>query len=83
MNWECCIVDIILGFIWDIIIVLMIYDYWVWAQSQGSKLSIETFWESIFKNLLNKIPGNLQKMFVNNETEINYWIRLLIFHDNR
>ena len=28
---------IFLGFIWDICIVLMIYNYWVWAQIRRSK----------------------------------------------
>ena len=34
--------------------------------------------------LFNKIPGNLQKMFVNNDPSQNRsnWIRLIIFDDN-
>ena len=40
---------IFLGFIWDIWNVLMIYNYWVWAQIRRSKSSLGvTFRESIF-----------------------------------
>ena len=56
----------VLGFIWDMLNVLMNYNYWIWVQSQRLKSFIWfcTFWESIIFKLLN----NDEKKFNKNST---------------
>ena len=56
-----------LGFFWDIKNVLMMYNYWVWAQSRRSKSSIwlVSIWELVFKKLFNNHDVKFNKLFRN------------------
>ena len=68
----------ILGFIWDIWNVLMMYNYWVWAQSRRSKsyIWIITFRDSIFLIIRERRRKMFRKFIFN--ARINYFFFVII-----